>query len=356
MATMPERTEDHPRGFSQERLAAWMDVAMPERGGSSLTITPIKGGSSNLLYRLDRAGYSFVLRHPPREKYDPTSHNLAREAGLLAALGRTDVPHPRLVASCTDAQVIGVPFLVMEHVDGFSPVGCFPAPFQDDPGLRRQIGLGMVEALAKLATVDWRGIGLEGFGKPDGFLERQVDRWLGQLARYRTRDIPHLEDLAEWLRRHRPVQVVSGLMHGDYSFPNVMFAPDLPVRMAAMVDWESCTIGDPLLDLGHLLAGWCDPGEDRTYLRDIDWTGMPTRAEMVARYAELTGMPVDAIEYYRSLALFKLAIILEGAYARFIAGQNDYAPHRTLEQRVPLFIEQAWGFARSADTSKWTKA
>jgi aminoglycoside phosphotransferase (APT) family kinase protein len=136
-------------------------------------------------------------------------------------------------------------------------------------------------------------------------------------------------------------------MHGDYSFPNVMIARDTPVRVKAIVDWESCTIGDPLLDLGHLLAGWCDPGEHRTYLRDINWRGMPTREELAMRYAELTGLSVTYIQYYRALALFKLAIILEGAYSRVVAGLNDYAPHRTLEQRVPQFIEQAWGFTRT---------
>lgn len=333
--------------LDEARVSAWLDTHLPGEG-EPIAITPITGGSSNLLFRLDRAGQQFVLRRPPREKYDPTSHNMAREVRLLRALGQTDVPHPRFVAFCEDAGVTGAPFLVMGYVDGFSPIGAFPQPFESDLTLRREIGFGMVDALAKLAKVDWSAIGLEGFGKPEGFLNRQADRWMGQLARYQTRTIPHLDALAAWLRDNRPTQVATGLMHGDYSFPNVMYARDLPVRMAAIVDWESCTIGDPLLDLGHLLAGWCDPGEDRTYLRGADWRGMPTRAEMAARYSALTGLPVDAIDYYRVLALFKLAIILEGAYSRVIAGQNDYAPHRTLEQRVPKFIEQAWGWAQSA--------
>ena len=271
---------------------------------------------------------------------------MAREVRLLEALARTDVPHPRLVAFCSDADVTGAPFLVMEFVEGFSPVGRLPEPFESDQQLRRSIGFGMAEALAKVSNVNWRDIGFEGFGKPDGFLKRQVSRWMGQLARYQTREIPHLDELARWLEDNRPSQGATGLMHGDYSFPNVMFAGDLPVRMAAIVDWESCTIGDPLLDLGHLLAGWCDRGETRTYLRDINWSGMPTRDELAARYAELTGLSVDHIEYYRALALFKLAIILEGAYSRVIQGQNDYAPHRTLEHRVPAFIQQAWSFAK----------
>jgi len=340
-------TGDHGGLLDEARVTAWLDSRLPG-AGAPFAISPITGGSSNLLFRIERAGQVWVLRRPPRERYDPTSHNTAREVRLLRALGRTAVPHPRLVLECEDAGVIGAPFLVMDYVDGFSPIGQFPEPFASDPGLRRRIGFAMVEGLATLHAVDWKAAGLDGFGKPEGFLERQVDRWMGQLARYRGRDIPHLDALADWLRDNRPEQVATSLMHGDYSFPNVMIARDLPVRQAAIVDWESCTVGDPLLDLGHLLAGWCDPGETRTYLRDADFTGMPTRAEMAARYAELTGLPVDALAYYRALALFKLAIILEGAYARVLRGENDYAPHRTLEQRVPAFIEQAWGFARSA--------
>lgn len=343
------RASDETAGglLDEERARAWLQAHLPGRG-DAIRFAPITGGSSNLLFLVEQDNRQYVLRRPPREKYDPTSHNMEREVRLLQALGRTNVPHPRFIAFCDDAEVIGAPFLVMEYVEGFSPVGRFPAPFESPESWRRAIGFGMVEALATLPKVDWKAIGLDGFGKPDGFLDRQVDRWMGQLGRYGTRDIPHLDQLAKWLADNRPAQVAQGLMHGDYSFPNVIYAPDLPVRMAAIVDWEACTIGDPLLDLGHLLAGWCDPGEEQTYLRDIDWRGMPTRREMAARYAELTGLPVDHLEYYRALALFKLAIILEGAYSRVIKGQNDYAPHRTLEQRVPAFVEQAWGFTRAA--------
>jgi aminoglycoside phosphotransferase (APT) family kinase protein len=324
-----------------------IDQRIPGRG-ELVEVTRLHGGSSNLMFKLERAGRAYVLRRPPRERYDPTSHNIKREVTLFTALAKTDIPHPRLATYCEDADVIGAPFVVMEFVDGFSPVGVFPEPMESDLSLRRAIGFGMVDALAKLAILDWRGVGLEQFGKPVGFLERQVDRWMGQLGRYRTRDIPHLDALAQWLRDKRPAQAATSLMHGDYSFPNVMFARQPPVQMAAIVDWESATIGDPLLDLGHLLAGWCDPGETRTYHKNVDWKAMPTRQELAARYAELTGLPIENINYYRALALFKLAIILEGAYARFKNGQSDYEGHRTLDVRVPAFIEQAYSFTQAA--------
>jgi aminoglycoside phosphotransferase (APT) family kinase protein len=334
--------------IDEANLASWLASQLPV-GRDDLVVTPLLGGSSNRLYHLAyAAGPNYVLRCPPREKYDPTSHNVSREITLLSALGKTDLPHPRLIASCSDTTVIGVPFLIIAFVDGFSPVGRFPEPFESSNSHRCKIGFAMVEALAALAKLPWSVIGLKDFGKPDGFLQRQVDRWMSQLARYQSREIPYLDRLAEWLEQNRPSQQHTALMHGDYSFPNVMIARQSPVRMAAIVDWESATIGDPLLDLGHLLAGWCDPGESRTYLRDVDWRGMPTRRELVSRYAELTGFDPANIEYYKSLALFKLAIILEGAYARYLKGQSDYEPHRTLEQRVPHFIEQAWGFAQAS--------
>ena len=168
------------------RLKSFIDSRIPGRG-EQLSVTRLRGGSSNLMFRVERAGLVYVLRRPPRERYDPTSHNMEREVTLAKALCKTDVPHPRLVTYCDDPAVIGAPFTLMEFVDGFSPIGVFPEPFESDPALRRQIGFGMVEALATLARVDWRHIGLESFGRPDGFLERQVDRWLGQLARYKTR-------------------------------------------------------------------------------------------------------------------------------------------------------------------------
>lgn len=325
-------------------LTEWLAGSIPGLA-TPPSISRLAGGSSNILYLLDYGSRKLVLRRPPARRYDATSHQLAREIRLLSALARTDVPHPALVACRLEPDLIGSEFLVIEHVDGFSPIGRFPEPFRS-PQSRRAIGFAMIEALARLARADWRGIGLSDFGKPEGFLQRQVDRWLAQLARYRSREIPLLSDLTLWLRANLPEQRQTALIHGDYSFPNVMIASTPPVRMAALVDWESATIGDPLLDLGHLLAGWCDPGQTRTYLRDADWQDMPTREELATRYAELTGFDLTHLRFYRALALFKLAIILEGAYARHLKGETDYAPHATLRERVPAFIAHAWDIAQ----------
>jgi aminoglycoside phosphotransferase (APT) family kinase protein len=170
--------------------------------------------------------------------------------------------------------------------------------------------------------VDWKGVGLEGFGKPEGFLDRQVDRWLHHLKGFQFREIPGLDVASAWLRKHTPKSFKPGIIHGDYQFANVMFEHGAPARMAAIVDWEMATVGDPLLDLAWVLMGWPDPGEGerRGY---VDYEGMPTRNELMERYARRSGLPVDEMDYYIVLARFKMACVLEGGYARFVKGGAD---------------------------------
>src|SRR5690242_4153722 len=198
----------------------------------------------------------------------------------------------------------------------------WPAPFDTDLDARRELAWELVDAIAKLARVDWRARGLEGFGKPEGFHERQVDRWLAHLARFRCRDIPGLDEAAAWLRRYRPRSYRPGIIHGDYQFANVMFRHGAPARLAAIVDWEMATVGDPLLDLGWVMMGWPDPG-DASSTGYVDYTGMPSRSEMLDYYERESGRPVDDIDYYVILARFKIAIVLEGGYARIVKGDAD---------------------------------
>ena len=206
----------------------------------------------------------------------------------------------------------------------------------------------LIDALATISNADWRGIGLEGFGKPDNFLERQVDRWLAQLERSRNRALQHLDDLCVWLRSATPAMQRSALIHGDYQFINVMFAHDPEPRLAAVVDWESATIGDPLLDLGWVLAGWQEAGEAETHATYIDWRAFPPRAAMAARYAEQTGLDVSNLPFYMALALFKLAVIMEGWYFRFLNGQTNHPAHKAMETAVPGMLARAAHFAQIA--------
>ena len=198
----------------------------------------------------------------------------------------------------------------------------WPEPFDTDLEARSGLAIQLVDGIGRLARVDWKAQGLEGFGKPDGFHDRQVDRWMAHLNAIKFRDLPGLDVTADWLSNHKPSHWEPGIIHGDYQFANVMFSHGAPARLAAMVDWEMSTVGDPLLDLAWVMNGWTDPGEDRTK-GYVDCTGMPSRDEMLDHYATVSGRDVDEIDYYVILARFKLAVVLEAGYARVVQGTAD---------------------------------
>jgi len=303
-------------------------------------------GMGNALFELRRGDQVWVLRRPPAVLNDKSASNMSREFRILTALDGSPVPHPTARILCEDADVIGAPFLIMDKVVGFTPGFVLPEPFASNPEHRRGLAYAYVDALVALAAVDWRARGLEDLGRPDGFLERQVARWLAQLDRYRVRELPELEFVTGWLETNRPAMSPAAILHGDYSPFNVMVAPDLPPRLAAVIDWDTGTIGDPLLDIGHLLARWTEPGEE-PILQDQAGgpAGYPTRAELAARYAEGTGRDLSALPYYQCLALFKLAVILEGSYARkHAAGVPDAA--NAMAELVPRLTRGAAAFAR----------
>ncbi|MCA2220577.1 phosphotransferase family protein [Nonomuraea aurantiaca] len=293
-------------------LGAWMDArGLP--GGVIGDAVPVLGGTQNVMVRFERGGIPYILRRPPLHARQQSNEVLRREARVLAALRDTPVPAPRLVAAQTADEPV---FYLMEPVDGFNPSNGLPEPHASDPAIRHRMGLEAAAALAELGRVD--PAALPGFGRPDGFLERQVPRWLkeldsyGRLDGYPGPDIPRLAETAEWLERHRPATFTPGVMHGDYHFANLMFAHDGP-RVAAIVDWEMSTIGDPLLDLGWLLATWPSNNDHVP--------GLPAPGELVAYYAALSERDLSAIDWYAVLACFKLGIVLEGSHARACAGQ-----------------------------------
>ncbi len=317
---------DRTRGLIDlEKLETWMD----ERGlpgvGEPLTARFISGGASNEIFELTRGDHRLALRRPPRKVPKGRNETMLREYRVLQALRDSDVPHTHAYAVCEDTELLGASFYIMSFVDGWSPMnmgGSWPAPFDRDFEARKGLAYELVDAIARLGQVDWKAAGLEGFGKPEGFLDRQVDRWLHHLEGFRFRELPGLDVAAEWLRSHTPKTFSSGIIHGDYQFANVMFEHGGPARMAAIVDWEMATVGDPLLDLAWVLMGWPDPGEDEQN-GYVDYEGMPTRDELMHRYASRSGLPVDKMDYYIVLARFKMACVLEGGYARFIRGGAD---------------------------------
>ena len=310
-----------------DRLAAWMDAGGLGHGAIT-AVESLTGGSQNILLRFRRAGRAYVLRRPPAHPRPESSETMRREARVLAALAGTDVPHPALIAACGDEAVLGAAFYLMEPIDGFCATAApLPLRHAGDAAMRHAMGLALVDGAAALARVDYRAVGLAGFGKPEGYLERQVSRWRRQLAGYAALagwpgpgGLPGVDRVAAWLEDHRPAGSPAAILHGDYSIGNVLYRPDGP-GLAAIVDWELATIGDPLVDLGWILATWHDAADgDIGVLRVEPFDGFPSPDELVARYAERSGRDVGRIGWYVVLACFKLAIILEGSFARACAG------------------------------------
>lgn len=301
-----------------------------------------EAGIANALYILSRGGKRWVLRRPPAIKNHPSAANTEREWRILRALEGSSVPHPKPELFCDDPSVIGATFMIMGMVDGFTPGVEIPDWISSDESALHQLGMAYVDGLVELQKVDWVAGGLEGLGKPDGFLERQVARWMAQLDGYRVREIPEEKFLAEWLEANRPQMSPAAIMHGDYSPYNVMVANEPPVRLAAIIDWDTGTIGDPLLDIGHLLGRWVEPGEECPLGHEPLPPGYPTRKEMADRYQQGSGRDLSALPYYAALSLFKLGVILEGTHARATkAGEPS-----PMQDTVPGLFRVAAEFAR----------
>jgi aminoglycoside phosphotransferase (APT) family kinase protein len=290
----------------------------------------LAGGTQNLLFRFEREGRCYVLRRPSLTPRPEAERTILREARVLGALARTAVPHPKLIGACDSQAVLGAFFYVTEEVQGFNATLRLPDHFKADASARRRLGLELVEGIASLAAVDPDQLGLGDFGKPQGFLERQVPRWAAQLESYRQFPgwpgpavLDRVADIGGWLERHRPASCVVGLMHGDYHIGNVLFNQG-DGRLAAILDWELATLGDPLLDLARLLSSWPAPnGASPLSLKVEPWDGFPGREELIERYAQRTGRDLRDLLWFEVLACYKLAIVLEGTHARASAGLAD---------------------------------
>jgi aminoglycoside phosphotransferase (APT) family kinase protein len=250
---------------------------------------------------------------------------LLREARRVRALEPTPVRAPKVLAVCDDPAVIGAPFYVMEKIDGHVITDSIPEQL-DSPAERRRMADELIDSLVELHAVEWSSIGLEGFGKPTGYLERQLRRFLGLWEHNKTREIPEVESVGNWLRDNLPQSPPATIVHGDYRLGNTMLAPDPPARLIAIFDWEMATIGDPLADLGYLMIHWIEAGDDAGTFALQSVTrreGFPGREAVIARYEECSGRSMQSLTWYVTLALWKAIVFMEGNYRRAISGSTD---------------------------------
>lgn len=334
------------------RLTDWMNAAALPGKGEPLQTRFLSGGTQNVIYELRRGEHSCVLRMPPPGAPPDRDKGILREWRIIEALDHTEVPHTEAVAVCADAAVLGRPFYLMGFVDGWSPMDLhdrkWPQPFDSDLSARGELAYQLAEGIALLSKVDWKAKGLHDLGRPDGFHERQVDRWIGFFERIKGREIDGLDVATDWLRTHRPLDYIPGLMHGDYQFANVMYRHGAPARLAAIVDWEMGTVGDPKLDLGWMVQSWPEDtaAPTESEMGYVDMRGMPSRTEVVDHYAKVSGRQVDDLDYYLVLAKWKLAIVLEQGFQR--AGDNE-----KLLAYGPVIVELMRSAAELAESSDY---
>lgn len=316
----PTATGADPAGIRTAAVTDWL----AENVG---TVAPLRferlaGGHSNLTYRVDDAeGRRVVLRRPPEGALLPTAHDMGREHRLIEALGPTDVPVPEALATCTDPSVIGAPFYVMAHVDGVVLHGAADAEAAFDEAQRAAIGRDFVEVLARLHAVEPDAVGLGDLARKEDYIARQLKTWWRQYESSRTAEDPLLGRIHEWLHANIPEQGPARIVHGDFRLGNTISGPD--ARIAAVLDWEIATLGDPLADLGYVLGTWPRPGDDRVATTSATSmaAGFPERAELLDAYAAATGADLSGIDYYIAWANWKTACIVQGVYRRYLDGQ-----------------------------------
>ncbi|MFG2305887.1 phosphotransferase family protein [Actinacidiphila glaucinigra] len=327
----------NPPGLDLERLRRHLDAERPGLPAGALRGELIEGGRSNLTYAVTDGVSRWVVRRPPLGHVLATAHDMAREHRVISALRDTPVPVPGAVLLCEDPEVIGAPFYVMDFVEG-TPYRTEGQLTELGPQRTRDIVLRLVDTLVALHAVDPRAVGLEDFGRPEGFLERQLRRWGKQLDASRSRELAGIDELAALLGTRLPASAPAAVVHGDYRLDNVLIGADDTVR--AILDWEMSTLGDPLTDLGLLLMyGELRPTPGTPVSVTGGAPGHPSPAELIERYAAGSGRDVSSVAWYTAFAYFKLAVILEGIHYRYTLGQTVGAGFDRIGAVVPAFID-----------------
>ena len=331
---------DTPIGIHRENVTKWLDANVDELSGP-YDFDLITGGRSNLTFLVtDASGTRFVLRRPPTGNVLASAHDMVREHRIISAVGETDVPVPRTLGVCEDVEVNGSPFYVMSYVDGV---------VLDDPSKalgmseeqRRSAGEHLIDVLADLHAVDIDAIGLGDLAKREGYIERQVRRWTGQWEKSKTRELPAIDEIARRLAADLPEQQGVTIAHGDYRFGNCLVDTDAG-KIVGVLDWELCTLGDPLADVGYLGVYWSDPGEQQQRTNDpTGIPGFPLYEELLERYASRTGRDLSNIGYYVAFSSWRLAVISEGVYSRYVHGaMGDQEIDPAVLENFRLGVEQ----------------
>ncbi|MCZ0726482.1 phosphotransferase family protein [Mycolicibacterium iranicum] len=326
----------------QDALQYWIRRA--GIGTAVSDVEPLTGGSQNIVVRLNVDGTPMVLRRPPPHPRPTSDNTMRREIAVLQTLKGTDVPHPRLIAGCEDLDVLGVVFYLMESIDGFNPGTEVDDAYVRDAGMRHRVGLSYAGSLAALGRVSWEGSPLAALKRPGSFLARQVPQFMRLLESYRhdnyaPESFPSVHVLAEWLDSQRPDDTEPGIMHGDCHLNNVLLRRDVP-ELAAFIDWEMCTVGDPLLDVGWMLVCWPDgpnPIDAGSALAALG--GLATRSELIEAYRAADGRRTSRLDWYIAMACFKLAIVIEGTWSRYLAGQASAEAGERLHTSAENLIE-----------------
>ena len=313
--------------------------------GESIEVDQFPGGHSNLTYRLWSGGREYVLRRPPLGPVPPKAHDMPREFRVLSRVAPHFPPAPPVYLLCEDPSIIGAPFFLMERRRGLIVRREVPAELAARHRYAQLVSEGFIDCLADLHAIDIRRHGLDSLGRPDGFLQRQVQGWAGRWERARTHDLPAMSRLAEWLQQHLPTSQPATIVHNDYKIDNLMLDLDDPGRVNAVLDWEMATVGDPLVDLGIVLCYWPqadDPDMRREAISPVTANpGWFSRRQLLERYGAATGRDLSGISYYEVFGLYKLAVILQQIYYRYHIGQTSDRRFADFDQRVRGLAEAA---------------
>ena len=339
-----------PVDFDVSRFSAWLGEVTGE--SADVTVTAIRGGGSCEMFRVDRLGESWVVRRAPRAAVSATAHQVIREARIMEALSGQGVPVPSVLARSEDSAILGAPFFVMSFVEGdVIRRNGLPQALRDDPDTQGLIGEQLIDTLAALHAVGWANTELAEISHPEGFLDRQVDRWMTQLNSYRVRELDDIDELARWLQINTPDRADLTVMHGDYKIDNVIWAPTAPPRIACIVDFEMTTVGDPLIDLAWAMIFWPEDGNPIALAAPSSPNGIHPQmcqepAELVDRYAAATGRDLSRFDWYQVFSAWKLAIVLEGSYATHLRGESRNPVHEAFGPLVNQLLVRARRFAR----------